>query len=75
MRAKSKPRPVNNDPGVSKSSFSCEVSENLKYGPGFMMKIASKWVDAETKDAESDDKTEENIKSATSRKLTGELNI
>lgn len=40
---------------VSKSTFSREVSDNLKNGPGIMMKIASKWADAEAKDAESDE--------------------
>ena len=67
-RAKSKPRPVNNDPGVSKSSFSREVSENLKNGPGIMMKIASKWADAEAKEAESDDSDIDNPDSATDNK-------
>ena len=34
-----------------KSSFTKEVSDNLKNGPGIMMKIASKWADAEVKKA------------------------
>ena len=69
-RAKCKPRPVisnasvrsilpskssEKDCEVSKSTFSREVSDNLKNGPGIMMKIASKWADAEAKDAESDE--------------------
>ena len=66
-RAKSKPRPVNNDVGVSKSCFSREVSENLKNGPGIMMKIASKWADAEAKDAESDDSDIDNPDPATDK--------
>ena len=48
---------------VSKSTFSREVSDNLKNGPGIMMKIASKWADAEAKDAESDESDIDNPRS------------
>ena len=36
-----------------KSAFTKAVSDNLKNGPGIMMKIASKWADAEVKKSEN----------------------
>ena len=42
----------------SKTSFTKEVSDNLRNGPGIMMKIASKWADAEVKKVSIEEESE-----------------
>ena len=42
----------------SKTSFTKEVSDNLRNGPSIMMKIASKWADAEVKKVSIEEESE-----------------